>query len=211
MIKLFYTGSAQALTSQSVPSASLGGFISNTAVSNGLTNSLFDNLSTTSIYSGKKEFNIIGLGLQIYYFDGEEQPEKTDIECLFRYTEDAFDEEGITPELKEEIKKCFWIEVGTGPVSKNANGDYYVEKIQSIKSLPYYLNNDFKKLKEEESIVLKDINTELGCCLWIKRIFDSRKLDEIFNCQSDFWLIEDHLRIPSLKFDFEINLNLVQG
>ena len=63
MIKLFYTGAGSFNTAQTLASKSLGGYISNTAVPNGVINSLFPPLSLMEFYNQKKITQYIGLAL----------------------------------------------------------------------------------------------------------------------------------------------------
>ena len=121
MIKVFYTGSDSFNSQQTLNSKSLGGFISNTAVPNGVLNSLFSPLSLTEFYSKKKTINYIGLGLYLFFFNGEETYDAINLKFNLSYSEENESEADF-------FKDLFKYKVGLGPIGGDSTNGYYLEK-----------------------------------------------------------------------------------
>lgn len=75
MLKLYYTGAQTWKNSQTLASKSLGGYISNTSVPNGLTNSLFGDIGELDLWKKKPIKDYIGLALYFFAFSDQEQAE----------------------------------------------------------------------------------------------------------------------------------------
>lgn len=197
MIKLFYSGSSTFNTSQNLASKSLGGYISNTSVPNGVDNSLFSSLSLYEMYKDKKIIECIGLGLYLFFFEGETSYNKINLLFDLIYNEDNEEE-------AEYFKDLFDFQLGLAPVSGDSSNGYYLETITSG-AIPYYLTHDFQKIKFGEQIKFENVEmSDKGIGLWIKRIFDSKKAKEIFGLKSDYWI--DNCKMPNLNFMFNLKI-----
>lgn len=197
MITLFYTGSAGYNRPNSSASSSLGGYISNSMVPNGVLNSLFPPLSMYEIFSLKKMKNYIGLGLFVSYFGNELEKETENIEFNLNLNED-------NESLAEEFKDIFSFKIGFGPIDKNKNGDLYMESITSG-AKPFYLSIPFQKIKYGEPLIISEIPSK-GIGMWIEREFNPKKLQEKFGFESDWW--ENHDSIPEFDFIFNLGMTL---
>lgn len=190
MIKLYYTGSTSWKQMQTLSSKSIGGFISNTTVPNGLANSLFQNLGELDLWKDKVIYNYIGVAAYVFFFEGENESDYKNF--LFKL---EFD-----PEF-EQYKDLFEFSVALAPLSGDDTNGYYMEQLRSIESKPYYLDSDFQILGEDIVRFLK-VSTK-GVGIWFRRKFNPIKAKELFGCQSDYWIENDHLP----KFDFNLRLN----
>lgn len=200
MLKFFYTGASTWNNSQNQPSKSLGGYISNTTIPNGLTNSLFSDLSESDLYEEKIKKEIIGITLYPFFFTEEEKTDKINIEVNLITN----NEEDENTSILQELKKAFKFYIGLGPISGNSTSGYYMEQIQDGNSKPYYLLEDWKELSEEK-IVFENLSSE-GIGVWIYREFNPKITNKLFQCCSDYWKENDNL--PNLEFPFNININL---
>lgn len=200
MLKFFYTGASTWNNSQNQPSKSLGGYISNTTIPNGLTNSLFSDLSESDLYEEKIKKEIIGIALYPFFFIEEEKTDKINIEVNLITN----NEEDENTSILQELKKAFKFYIGLGPISGNSTSGYYMEQIQDGNSKPYYLFEDWKELSEEK-IVFENLSSE-GIGVWIYREFNPKITNKLFQCCSDYWKENDNL--PNLEFPFNININL---
>lgn len=200
MLKFFYTGASTWNNSQNQPSKSLGGYISNTTIPNGLTNSLFSDLSESDLYEEKIKKEIIGIALYPFFFTEEEKTDKIDIEVNLITN----NEEDENTSVLQELKKAFKFYIGLGPISGNSTSGYYMEQIQDGNSKPYYLLEDWKELSEEK-VIFKNLSSE-GIGVWLYREFNSKVTNKLFQCCSDYWKENDNL--PNLEFPFKINVNL---
>lgn len=200
MLKFFYTGASTWNNSQNQPSKSLGGYISNTTIPNGLTNSLFSDLSESDLYEEKIKKEIIGIALYPFFFTKEEKTDKINIEVNLITN----NEEDKNTSILQELKKAFKFYIGLGPISGNSASGYYMEQIQDGNSKPYYLLEDWKELSEEK-IIFENLSSE-GIGVWIYREFNPKITNKLFQCCSDYWKENDNL--PNLEFPFNININL---
>lgn len=197
MIKLYYTGAGSFNTAQTLASKSLGGFISNTAVPNGVVNSLFPPLSLMEFYSQKKTTQYIGLGLYLFFFDKEQAYDKINLKFKLLYNEEN------EPEA-EFFKNSFKYKVGLGPVSGDSTNGYYIEKI-SVGAKPLYMLQDFQTLEFDTEVQFNDIDlNEGGVGVWLSRAFDPKQFKEQFGFDSEYW--EKNDKLPNL--DFILNLNV---
>lgn len=197
MIKLYYTGAGSFNTAQTLASKSLGGFISNTAVPNGVVNSLFPPLSLMEFYSQKKTTQYIGLGLYLFFFDKEQAYDKINLKFKLLYNEEN------EPEA-EFFKNCFKYKVGLGPVSGDSTNGYYIEKI-SVGAKPLYMLQDFQTLEFDTEVQFNDIDlNEGGVGVWLSRAFDPKQFKEQFGFDSEYWEKNDKLS----NLDFILNLNV---
>lgn len=208
MIKLYYTGAPQFNESQTLASKSLGGYISNTAVPNGVINSLFTPLSTMEFFKNKKVTEYIGLGLYLFFFDGETSYDKIKLKFTLDYSEENNTKEA---ELFKDI--CTY-KIGIAPLSGDTVSGFYMESI-TTGAKPYYLIQDFKELKfpelNQDSKIYNPIefdNIELndkGIGIWINRIFDPDVFKSKFGFDSDYWI--EHERLPNIDFSLNINID----
>lgn len=197
MIKIFYTGSDSFNSQQTLSSKSLGGFISNTAVPNGVLNSLFSPLGLMEFYNNKKITNYIGLGLYIFFFNEEENYDKVNLKFNLSYNEDNEQE-------AEFFKDLFKYKIGLGPIGGDSTNGFYLEKI-TAGAKPYYMLQDFQDLKFDTEVDFFNITlNESGIGIWISRTFDPKLFKEKFNFDSNYW--ESNDKLPNL--DFVTNLNI---
>ena len=197
MLKFYYTGAGAFNTVQTLASKSIGGFISNTVVPNGVVNSLFLPLGLMDFYGNKKVVQYIGLGLYLFFFDNEETYDKINLKFNLSYSENN------EPEA-EFFKDSFEYKIGLGPISGNSTNGYYLEKI-TAGAKPYYMLEDFRNLTFDEVDNFENITlNEGGVGVWLCRIFDPKKFKEKFNFDSEYW--ENNNKLPNL--DFILNLNV---
>lgn len=200
MLKFFYTGASSWNNSQNQPSKSLGGYISNTTVPNGLINSLFSDLSESDLYEEKIKKEIVGIALYPFFFTEEEKTDKINIEVNLIINND---EENDT--ILQELKKAFKFYIGLGPISGDSTSGFYMEQIQDGNSKPYYLLNDGWKELTEEKILFENLPSD-GIGVWIYREFNPKVTNKLFKCCSDYWKENDSL--PNLEVLFDLNINL---
>ena len=196
MIKLYYSGAASWKSSQTLSSKSIGGYISNTTVPNGLANSLFQDLGELDLWKDKSIVNYIGVAAYVFYFEGEEA-EKADYKN-FTFEIDYNEE-------FEQYKDLFEFSVGIAPIAGDEVKGLYIEQIRSIESKPYYLTYDFEVLEKGNIVRFSKLSTN-GIGIWFCRKFNPIKAKELFGCQSDYWL--DHEALPSFNFNFDIKIGL---
>ena len=193
MIKLYYTGAASWKQMQTLSSKSIGGFISNTTVPNGLANSLFQNLSELDLWKDKVIYNYIGVAAYIFFFEGENASDYKNL--LFKL---EFDSEF------EEYKDLFEFSVALAPIAGDDTKGLYMEQLRSVESKPYYLDQDFQILGEDIVRFLK-VSTK-GVGIWLCRKFNPIKAKELFGCHSDYWM--DHENLPSFDFNLKLSIGL---
>ena len=194
MLKLYYTGAQTWKNSQTLASKSLGGYISNTSVPNGLTNSLFGDIGELDLWKKKPIKDYIGLALYFFAFSDQEQAEFKNFIFTLNYS------------LEEDIsffKDAFTFEIGLGPIGGNQTNGLYMEQIQD-NAKPYYLEQDFKKLEEGTPVKFENV-TSKGIGLWLCRTFNPLVAGKMFDCSSDYWIENDNL--PNLSFDFDISID----
>lgn len=198
MIKLFYTGAGAFNTPQTLASKSLGSYISNTAVPNGVANSLFNPLSVMEFYSKKKITQYIGLGLYLFFFDNEESYDKVDLIFSLLYNEENEIEMNF-------FKNCFEYKIGLGPISGDSTYGYYIEKITE-EAKPFYMLRDFQTLTFNNEVIFENIDlNEKGVGVWISRTFNPKNFKEIFGFNSDYWINND--KLPNGDFIVDLNIN----
>lgn len=196
MIKLFYTGSLAFNQPNTLPSKSLGGFISNTTVPNGVVNSLFSSLSLMDFYNEKKSTQYIGLGLYLFFFDKEESYERINLKF------NLLDQENS---IMKNFKNSCSFEVGLGPIGGDQTKGYYLEKIQS-NAKPFYMLQDFRELILNEEVIFENVELkENGVGVWLKRTFDPDQFRKDFGFNSDYW--ETHDFLPNVDFDLKLNID----
>lgn len=197
MIKLYYTGAGMFNTAQTLASKSIGGFISNTPVPNGVANSLFTPLSLMEFYKNKKTVEYIGLGLYLFFFDEEQSYDNIDLKFRLSYSEENEEEASF-------FKDSFIYKVGLAPISGDSTNGYYIEKITSG-AKPFYMLQDFKELVFDEEVIFEDVElSNSGVGIWLCRVFDPKKFKETFGFEADYW--KDNDKLPNL--DFILNLNV---
>ena len=198
MIKLFYTGAGVFNTAQTLASKSLGGFISNTAVPNGVSGSLFSPLSLMEFYNNKKTSNYIGLGLYLFFFENEESFDKVNLKFHLSYSEEN------EPEAEFFKDSCKY-KIGIAPISGDNTNGYYLEKITSG-AKPYYLLQNFQELTFDSEVVFPNVNLkEGGVGIWVNRVFDPKKFKEKFGFDSDYW--EKNDKLPNIDFIVDLGIN----
>ena len=198
MLKLFYTGSTSFNTSQNLASRSLGGYISNTAVPNGVINSLFSPLSLMEFYKEKKTTEYIALGMYLFFFDEEPTFDKIKLKFALSLNEDNEQE-------AEYFKELSTYKVGLAPISGNATSGYYIETV-TAGAKPYYLTHDFQELKFDEEIIFDDVNiSDKGIGVWLSRSFNPKLVKEKFGFESEYWETND--KLPNLDFGFDLKIN----
>lgn len=198
MIKLYYTGAGSFNTAQTLASKSLGGFISNTAVPNGVVNSLFSPLSLMEFYSQKKTTQYIGLGLYLFFFDKEQAYDKINLKFKLLYNEEN------EPEA-EFFKNSLKYKIGLGPVSGDSTNGFYIEKI-TAGAKPLYMLQDFQTLEFNTEVQFDNIDlNEGGVGIWLNRIFDPKQFKNQFGFDSEYW--ENNNKLPNLDFILNLNVN----
>lgn len=198
MIKLFYTGAGVFNTAQTLASKSLGGYISNTAVPNGVSGSLFSPLSLMEFYNNKKTIQYVGLGLYLFFFNNEESFNKINLKFLLSYNEEN------EPEA-EFFKDLCKYKIGLGPISGDNTQGYFIEKI-SAGAKPYYLLQDFQELKFDEEIEFKNVElNNNGVGIWLNRTFNPKTFKEKFGFESNYW--EKNDKLPNIDFILDLNVN----
>ena len=198
MLKLFYTGATGFNTSQNLSSHSLGGYISNTKVPNGVLNSLFTPLSLTEIYKNKKTSEYFGFGLYFFFFEEEPSYNKVNLKFDFKFGEDN------EPEA-ELFKNLCQYKVGISPLSGDSTKGYYMETI-TAGAKPYYLSHDFKLLNFDQQTIFENVElpSHKGIGLWFNRIFDSKLSQQNFGFNSDYWNEKD--KLPVIDFIFNLDI-----
>lgn len=195
MIKLFYSGAPTWKDSQTLASKSLGGFISKTSVPNGLSNSLFGDISELDLWGKKTITQFVGLGLYIFFFSDQEKADFKNLIFTLNYDK----------EVLKYFKDSFTFSVGIGPLAGDDTSGIYMEQIQGATAKPYYFEHDLTELKVNTPIKFEKVTTA-GVGLWICRKFDPKYTRTMFECSSDYWLENDEL--PDLSFDFDISIKL---
>ncbi len=123
MLKLYYTGASTWKNSQTLASKSLGGYISNTSVPNGLNNSLFGDIGELDLWQKKPIKNYIGLALYFFAFSGGDQEQAEFKNFIFTLN--------YSSEEINIFKDAFTFEVGLGPYWRgNQTNGLYMEQIQ---------------------------------------------------------------------------------
>lgn len=198
MIKLYYTGATSFNTSQSLPSSSLGGYISNTTVPNGVLNSLFTPISLMELYKEKKSSEYIALGMYLYFFEEEPTYEKINLKFTLALSEDNEEE-------AEYFKDLNIYKAAIAPISGDSVNGYYMETI-TANAKPYYLTQDFKKLKFDEEVIFENVDiSDKGVGLWLSRTFDPKLAKEKFGFDSEYW--ETNTTLPNLDFTFDLKIS----
>lgn len=195
MIKVFYTGSTIYQTSQVLPALSLGGYISNTAIPNGMSNAIFPEIGMEDFWKTKKVSNIIGLGLFVFFFDNETPLEKVNLK--FEFIENEYN----NPIYSDLFKFKFAL----APLGGDTKSGFYMEKIANA-SRPYYLNTEYLELKNNIPVIVNEVSTQ-GVGIWLVREFNPLTINELFKCDSNFWETND--KIPNISFDFNLNISIV--
>lgn len=207
MIKLFYTGASQWKGDQNLAAKSLGGFISKTTVPNKLNNSLFGDLGEDNFWDRKNSEDFVGLGLYIFFFEGEQEYDKAnlifnlDYNIQSNYGNYNQDIESLEEIFKEAVK----FKVGLGPIAGNDSDGYYLEQIPSRNSCPFYYLKEMTPLVKGENLVFNDITTK-GVGLWLSRELNPDFFRKTFDCQSEYW--EKYNNLPNVSYNFEIKINL---
>lgn len=193
MFKLYYTGASTYRDIQTVPLKSIGGFISDTAVPNGIKNSLFSDIGELKIWEVKPEFQYIGLFGNFFFFEGETIVPKMDLTCT------------IQENILEKYKGIFEYRIGLGPIGGDDNKGYYMEQLSTNKSKPYYLKQEFKNLIDGIPVIFENNDTNIGVGVWLERKFIPTKVSELFGEDSEYW--ESNDKLPLL--DIDINLEII--
>lgn len=197
MLKLYYTGSPVFNTAQTLASKSLGGFISNTTVPNGVSGALFSSLSLMELYHNKKNIQYIGLGLYLFFFDGEVSYDI--INLKFNLKKNIENNSN-----KDFLDDLFNYKIGLSPIGGNNTSGYYLEKIQTG-AKPYYLLQDFKPLCFDEETKFNNIQLkESGIGIWLSREFNPEAFKAKFGFNSDYWENNDNL--PDLEVPLELEI-----
>lgn len=195
MIKLYYTGSTSWNVSQTLSSKSIGGYVSNSTIQNGEENSLFQDLGELDLWNDKINYNYIGLAAYVFFFEGEENLEKVDLNFKLDYNS----------ELKE-YKNLFDFSIALAPLSGDETSGIYMEQLRSIENKPFYIiGNKFQSLLDNESVIFKDVPTN-GIGIWLCRKFNSLEAKNLFACNSDYWTTHD--KLPNFNFDLNLSINL---
>lgn len=145
-MKLYYTGARTFLGEQKLANNSLGGYVSNSPIPNGVEGNLFSAISLMTI--DDNSFEMVGIMLKnILLVDVE------DILLYFVYPVDTY--------VKYSIAV---VEPGGDPVT-----GYYMESIQSRKSLPIYVEEFVEADGFANAVNIGNLAAGAYIGIWIKR------------------------------------------
>jgi hypothetical protein len=157
MITLFYSGATKSQSEQTLPSQSLGGYVSSSRIPNSLRGGVFSLTSEKELFSDTRQTRLIVLQnigedtLQNLKFWIESTEDS-----LFIYKSDA-----IEPAYDATCNK------------------FYFEQINTEQELPY--NADLDIYVEDNKLDLGILESQKYIGIWISREVDVSKLPTVFN------------------------------
>lgn len=156
-MKLLYTGAGKLGEIQKTPEYSLGSYISQTEIPEGLLSALFDTISRFTVKQNKIETRVIAV-------QNDEGVAISNFRAWFHYSDesDSLEDDNVTSTFK----------IGWKAVSTDDCGEFYTDNIGSIYASPRGTTM-WEADGEANALNLPDLEDDQYLIIFIQRILDS--------------------------------------